>query len=139
MINLRNNNDQQAEVFTASLNDIMFFLMLFFLIVSTLLNPSMIKVALPNSQNSQSIHQKEINLSITIDQNTKDLKYFVNNTIVPYPDLESQLRSELKKSPEAFIILRMDNTLTIQKLVDILSLGNKLNTKMTIATNKTTK
>ena len=131
MINLRNNNDQSAEVFTASLNDIMFFLMLFFLIVSTLLNPSMIKVALPNSQNSQSIHQKEINLTIT-----KDLRYFVNNTLVPYEDLESQLRSELKLDPGAFIILRMDNILTIQKLVDVLSLGNKLNTKMTIATAK---
>lgn len=132
MINLRNDNDQSAEVFTASLNDIMFFLMLFFLIVSTLLNPSMIKVSLPNSQNSQSIHQKEIDLTIT-----KDLKYFVNNNLVPYEDLESQLRTELKQNPGAFIILRMDNILTIQKLVDVLSLGNKLNTKMTIATAKT--
>jgi len=132
MINLRNDKDQSAEVFTASLNDIMFFLMLFFLIVSTLLNPSMIKVSLPNSQNSQSIHQKEINLTIT-----KDLKYFVNNNMVPYEDLESQLRKELKLNSDAFIILRMDNILTIQKLVDVLSLGNKLNTKMTIATAKT--
>lgn len=134
MINLRNDKDQSAEVFTASLNDIMFFLMLFFLIVSTLLNPSMIKVSLPNSQNSQSIHQKEINLTIT-----KDLKYFVNNNLVPYEDLESQLRKELKLNSDAFIILRMDNILTIQKLVDVLSLGNKLNTKMTIATAKTTR
>ena len=132
MINLRNNSNQSAEVFTASLNDIMFFLMLFFLIVSTLLNPSMIKVALPNSQNSQSLHQKEINLTIT-----QDLKYFVNNTLVPYEALESQLRNELKLNPGAFVILRMDNVLTIQHLVDILSLGNKLNTKMTIATAKT--
>lgn len=132
MINLRNNNNQAAEVFTASLNDIMFFLMLFFLIVSTLLNPSMIKVALPNSQNSQSLHQKEINLTIT-----QDLKYFVNNTQVPYEALESQLKNELKLNPGAFVILRMDNVLTIQHLVDILSLGNKLNTKMTIATAKT--
>lgn len=131
MINLRNDNDQNAEVFTASLNDIMFFLMLFFLIVSTLLNPSMIKVALPNSQNSQSLHQKEINLTIT-----KDLTYFVNNTQVPYANLEGQLRKELQANPNAFIILRMDNVLTIQSLVDILSLGNKLNTKMTIATAK---
>ena len=132
MINLRNNSNQSAEVFTASLNDIMFFLMLFFLIVSTLLNPSMIKVALPNSQNSQSLHQKEINLTIT-----QDLKYFVNNTQIPYEALESQLRNELKLNPGAFVILHMDKGLTIQHLVDILSLGNKLNTKMTIATAKT--
>ncbi|MCX6226701.1 MAG: biopolymer transporter ExbD [Bacteroidia bacterium] len=131
MINLHKDTDQTAEVFTSSLNDIMFFLMLFFIIVSTLLNPSMIKVSLPNSQNSQSIHQKEINLTIT-----RDLKYFVNNTEVPFNALESQLRKELQLNPNAFIILRMDNVLTIQKLVDVLSIGNKLNTKMTIATAK---
>jgi len=132
MIDLRRNTDQSAEVFTGSLNDIMFFLMLFFIIASTLLNPSMIKVTLPNSQNSQSIHQKEIHLTIT-----KDLRYFVNNTQVPYDNLEAQLKSELDQNPGAFVILRMDNVLTVQKLVDILSLGNKLNTKMTIATSKT--
>lgn len=133
MINLRKNSDQSAEVFTSALNDIMFFLMLFFIIVSTLLNPSMIKVSLPNSQNSQSIRQKEINLTIT-----GDLKYFVNNSEVPFSGLENHLKNELKVNPEAIIILRMDHSLTIQKLVDVLSLGNKLNTKMTIAT-KTTK
>jgi biopolymer transport protein ExbD len=131
MINLRNKNDEAAEVFTSSLNDIMFFLMLFFIIVSTLLNPSMIKVSLPNSQNSQSLHQKEINLTIT-----KEMKYYVNNTLVPFEALEPQLKTELKLNPNAFIILRIDNTLTVQNLVDVLSLGNKLNTKMTIATAK---
>ena len=132
MIDLRRNTDQSAEVFTGSLNDIMFFLMLFFIIASTLLNPSMIKVTLPNSQNSQSIHQKEIHLTVT-----QDLRYYVNNTQVPYENLEAQLKSELDQNPGAFVILRMDNVLTVQKLVDILSLGNKLNTKMTIATAKT--
>jgi biopolymer transport protein ExbD len=131
MINLRRNTETGAEVFTSSLNDIMFFLMLFFIIVSTLLNPSMIKVTLPNSKNSQTIHQKEINLSVT-----KDLRFYVNNTEVPYENIESQLRQELKQDPNAFVILRMDNMLSIQKLVDILSLGNKLNTKMTLATAK---
>jgi len=131
MINLRKNTDQDVDVYTSSLNDIMFFLMLFFIIASTLLNPSMIKVSLPNSQNSQSMHQKEINLTIT-----HDMKYYINNTLVPYGNLEDQLRSELNKNPEAFVILRMDNALTVQNLVDVLSLGNKLNTKMTIATSK---
>ena len=42
----------QAEVFTTSLNDIMFFLLLFFLIVSTLANPNVIKILLPRAQSS---------------------------------------------------------------------------------------
>ncbi len=132
MIELRKKKDFTAEVFTSSMNDIMFFLMLFFIIISTLLNPSMIRVSLPSARSSQSIQRKEINLTMT-----KEKKYYVNNTQVPFETLETQLQKELAGDPDAFIMLRFDNTLTIQDLVDILSLGNKLNTRMIIATTKT--
>ena len=132
MINLRKKKDFTAEVFTSSMNDIMFFLMLFFIIISTLLNPSMIRVALPNSRNSQTLQKKEINLTMT-----KEKLYYVNNTQVPFDALEAQLKKELTHSPDAFIMLRFDNTLPIQDLVNVLSLGNRLNSKMIIATAKT--
>jgi len=131
MIELRKKKDFAAEVFTSSMNDIMFFLMLFFIIISTLLNPSMIKVSLPKSKSSQSIQKKEINLTMT-----KEKIYFVNNTQVPFDALETQLKKELVHYPDAFIMLRFDNTLPIQDLVNVLSLGNKLNAKMIIATAK---
>ena len=131
MIELRKKKDFTAEVFTSSMNDIMFFLMLFFIIISTLLNPSMIRVALPNSRNSQTLQKKEINLTMT-----KEKIYYVNNAQVSFDALESELKKELTKSPEAFIMLRFDNTLPIQDLVNVLSLGNRLNSKMIIATAK---
>jgi biopolymer transport protein ExbD len=132
MINLRKKKDFTVEVFTSSMNDIMFFLMLFFIIISTLLNPSMIKVTLPSSRSSQSIQKKEINLTMT-----KEKVYFVNNTQVPFNGLEMQLKKELKLSPDAVIMLRFDKTLSIQDLVNVLSLGPKMNVKMIMATAKT--
>jgi biopolymer transport protein ExbD len=132
MINLRKKKDFTAEVFTSSMNDIMFFLMLFFIIISTLLNPSMIRVSLPGSRSSQTIQKKEINLTMT-----KEKIYYVNNTQVPFESLETELKKELVHFPDAFIMLRFDNSLPIQDLVDVLSLGNKLNSKMIIATAKT--
>jgi biopolymer transport protein ExbD len=131
MIELRKKKDHTAEVFTSAMNDIMFFLMLFFIIISTLLNPSMIRVSLPNAKSSQSIQKKEINLTMT-----REKSFFVNNTQVAYDALEAALKKELTKSPEAFIMLRFDNTLSIQDLVNVLSIGNKLNSKMIIATAK---
>jgi biopolymer transport protein ExbD len=131
MIELRKKKDFTAEVFTSSMNDIMFFLMLFFIIISTLLNPSMIKVSLPNSRSSQTIQKKEINLTMT-----KEKIFYVNNTQVPFDALEAQLKKELAHSPEAYIMLRFDNTLPIQDLVDVLSIGNRLSSKMIIATTK---
>ena len=131
MIELRKKKDLSAEVFTSAMNDIMFFLMLFFIIISTLLNPSMIRVSLPNTKSSQSIQKKEINLTMT-----REKKYYVNNDLVPFEALESQLKKELDAHPDAFIMLRFDNTLSIQDLVDVLSMGNRLNSKMIIATAK---
>jgi biopolymer transport protein ExbD len=132
MIELRKKKDYTAEVFTSSMNDIMFFLMLFFIIISTLLNPSMIRVSLPSSRSSQTIQRKEINLTMT-----KEKIYYVDNTQVPFESLESELKKELTKYPDAFIMLRFDNTLPIQDLVNVLSIGNKLSSKMIIATEKT--
>ena len=131
MITLHKKKETTIEVFTSSMNDIMFFLMLFFIIISTLLNPSMIKVSLPKSGYSQSIQKKEINLTITREKN-----YFVNNTQVPFEEIENQLKKELTKNSDAFIMLRCDYDLTVQDLVNVLSIGNKLNSKMILATAK---
>jgi biopolymer transport protein ExbD len=131
MISLRKKKDFTAEVFTSAMNDIMFFLMLFFIIISTLLNPSMIRVSLPSSRSSQTIQKKEINLTMT-----KEKLYYVNNTQIQFESLEVELKKELARSPDAFIMLRFDNMLPIQDLVNVLSVGNRLNSKMIIATAK---
>ncbi|MRS01686.1 biopolymer transporter ExbD [bacterium] len=131
MIHLRKTKDFNAEVFTASMNDIMFFLMLFFIITSTLLNPGMIKVTLPNSDNGQSVQRREINLTMT-----REHLYYVDNKLVAFNEIEPILGAELKKDPGAFVMLRVDNTLEIQDLVDVLSVGNRLNVKMILATTR---
>jgi hypothetical protein len=59
-MNLRSQNKVKAEIFTSAMNDIMFFLMLFFIIVSTLLSPNVVKLNLPKAENTQSIHKKKI-------------------------------------------------------------------------------
>ncbi|MRS04251.1 biopolymer transporter ExbD [bacterium] len=131
MIQLRKSRSFNAEVFTASMNDIMFFLMLFFIITSTLLNPGMIKVTLPGSDSSQSVQRREINLTVT-----RDHLYYVDNKQVAFNDIEPMLKTQLKKEPGSFVMLRFDNTLEIQDLVDVLSVGNRLNIKMILATNR---
>jgi biopolymer transport protein ExbD len=130
-MNLRSKNKPVAEVFTSAMNDIMFFLMLFFIIISTLLNPNVIKLNLPSAKNTQSIHKKEILLSVN-----RDLQYFVNNKQVPFEQLQTVLGIETSKDKETFVVLRCDNSLAIQELVKVLEIGNKLNVKMILATKK---
>jgi biopolymer transport protein ExbD len=121
----------KPEVATASLNDIMFFLLLFFLIVSTFANPHVIKLLLPKAESSQTVSKKQITLSIT-----KQKEYFIDNRPVTYANLEWELARISKKIPDVTIVVRADQTLSIQDLVDVLQVGSKLHIKMILATDK---
>lgn len=119
------------EVATSSLNDIMFFLLLFFLIVSTFANPNVIKVLLPKAQSAQAINKKQISITVT-----EDKKYFINDREVPFDYIKTELTARTTGLDNPTIILRFANKLTIQDLVDILQIGNSLNIKMVLATQK---
>lgn len=130
-MNLRPDKKIKAEIFTSAMNDIMFFLMLFFIIASTLLSPNIIKLNLPSAENTQSIHKKEIQVSVN-----KDLQYFVDKAQVSFEQLPTLLAKEVAQNPEAYVVLRCDNSLSVQQLVDVLQIGNSLNIKMILATKK---
>lgn len=124
-----------AEVYTASLNDIMFFLLLFFLIISTMVTPAAIRVLLPNATTSeQVVTKKNINLIIT-----KDLRYYINDKEISKIDIEPMLADILAKkseNEEMNVLLQADKALTIQDLVDVIDIGNRLHVKMVLFTQK---
>jgi len=128
---IKRSHDFKAEVATASLNDIMFFLLLFFLIVATFANPNVIKLMLPKASSSQTLSKKQITLSITADK-----KYYLDQLMVAPADLELALTERKKKINDLTIVLRADNHLTIQDLVDVLEIGKRVEVKMILATEK---
>ncbi len=128
-MNLRSKNKFKAEISTSSLSDIMFFLMLFFLITSTLISPSVIKLTLPNSKYHQTVRKTEVSISIT-----KDLKYFINNRQVAFSELENELGKQIKNMNNVTVVIRCDNKIPVQELVNVLQIGNKLKIKMILAT-----
>jgi biopolymer transport protein ExbD len=130
-MNIRRNKHFKPEVSTSSLNDIMFFLLLFFLIVSTLANPNVIKVLLPNSKSAQNLNKQQINLTVTADK-----KYFVNQKEVSLSQLSSELEDKTKGIENPTVILRFARDLSVQDLVDVLEIGVRLNLKMVMATQK---
>lgn len=121
-----------TEVYTASLNDIMFFLLLFFLIISTLVNPSVIKLLLPKAANSeQTVSKQSVNMAIT-----KDLKYYIDDVEYPFERVEPRLKAIARTANETTVVLRADNMLNIQTVVDVIDIGNKLKIKVILATRK---
>lgn len=129
---LKRKREIQPEVFTSSLNDIMFFLLLFFLIISTLVNPSVIQLLLPKaSVNVQKVSKITINLSIT-----RDLKYFINDKPVAFDAIKPTILSLVSTPENTTIILRADRNIKLQEIVSILDIGNQLHLKIILATQK---
>src|SRR5687768_5658572 len=100
---LRRRSKFAAEVSTASLNDIMFFLMLFFLIVSTIAAPGLLKVALPISDAAVVDNKPTVRMEISAD-----LQYSIDNQAVTAADLPSVLSRQLSGKPDASIALNID-------------------------------
>jgi len=132
-MNIRRKRHFKPEVSTSSLNDIMFFLLLFFLIVSSLANPNVIKLLLPNSKSAQNLDKQQISISVT-----KDKRYFIDNRQISFTELEPLLKTRIASLQGPTVILRLENSLSVQDLVDVLEIGTRLQVKMVMATNKKT-
>ena len=128
-MNLRRRNRQIGEVYSASLNDIMFFLLLFFLITSTLATPNVLKLLLPASKSSSQSIKHPITILVTAD-----LQYAINNTPVASDQLEAALMEVTKGQPDPTALLKVDKSVQVQNLVDVLDIGNRLKIKMVLAT-----
>jgi biopolymer transport protein ExbD len=128
-MNLRKRQRGNVEVHTSALNDIMFFLLLFFLLASAVANPNVVKLFLPRSNSGQSIPQKTINVSIT-----KDLEYFVEKKQVDAANLFQSIETYQKAAPDLTIILYADRTIAIENVIELTDIANKLKVKLVLAT-----
>ena len=127
---LKRKNEFHAEVATSSLNDIMFFLLLFFLIISTVTNPNVIKVLLPKSKSGQTLNKQSISLTVT-----EDKKYYIDKKEVAFSQLEPALLKAVEGIGEPTIVIHLPKNLTIQDLVDVMQIGAKHKVKMVLATS----
>jgi len=87
----RKKHNNESEVFTDSLNDILFILLMFFLIVATLANPNVVKVGLPRGTKDTKAKQ---NIMVSIN---KDQQYFIGTTRIESTIFDSMLRNEIRK------------------------------------------
>ncbi len=130
-MNIKKRRAFHDEDAMSAMNDIMFFLMLFFLIISTLANPNIVKLSLPKSDNSDQLSHQP--LSLTVNEN---LEYFIEKEKIPDVELEAALKGATSKSEDKTVVLRMAKNLTLQDLVNVMDIGAKLKLKLVLSTTK---
>ena len=90
-MNLRKTLHQESEVFTDSLNDIIFILLMFFLIISTMANPNVVKVNNPRGSKDTKAKQ---NIVVSID---KDQKFYIGQKEIPTNLIDSFIKKEVDR------------------------------------------
>jgi biopolymer transport protein ExbD len=127
-MNLRKKAHKEAEVFTDSLNDIIFILLMFFLIVATLANPNVVKVGLPRGTKDTKAKQ---NIVVSID---KDQKYYIGTTKVDNTMIDSLLSQAINKQKATVdtptVVINADTTAYYGEVFRIMRLSKRAGAKV---------
>ena len=104
---IRSRNKVSANFNMSSMTDIVFLLLIFFMLTSTLVSPNALKLLLPSSS-SKTLAKQTVSLSIT-----KELDYYINEDQVKFEFIEPMLLKKLSGDVDGSIILHVDKTIAI--------------------------
>ena len=128
-MNLKNRSKVSAEFNMFSMTDMVFLLLIFFMLTSTLVTTSALDVILPKSK-AQTV--KKSTVTVTINP---DLQVSVNSDIVDKSLLETAILEAAASDPEAVIILRADESVPTGETVRIMDIAYRNRIKMVLATD----
>lgn len=126
-MNLRGRNKVSAEFSMSSMTDIVFLLLVFFLLTSPAITPDALDLILPKAKGKTSNVQKA---SISI---TKDGAYYVDKERVSEYNIESELKKVLAGQEEPTVILRAEEGVPIEDAVFVMDIANRNNFKVVLA------
>lgn len=110
------------------MTDVVFNLLIFFMLTSTLVHPTALKLLLPKGS-TQTSAKPQTTVSITADQ-----RYYVEQQPVTLEELENVLKQKLGSAPETYISLHADKTVPFESVVKVLNIAQANNYKLIIAT-----
>ena len=130
---LKRQTKADAAFSMSSMTDVIFLLLIFFMITSTVVHPNAIKILLPQSK--QQTSAKPLT-RVTIDC---DLNYYVafgneKEQAIAFEDIEGFLQSCIDKEPEMYVALYADESIPYKELVRVLNICNENHFKLVLAT-----
>ena len=112
----------------SSMTDVVFLLLIFFMIASTLAkNLNTIDVKLPQAKGKS---ENRDNVSVSIDDKNR---FYLDGELVNKKDLKDKLLKKLSTSNKRIIILRSDSKVPINEIVHVMDIANKNSVKVVLA------
>ena len=126
-MDLRKRLKSQPELHAGALNDILFILLFFFLIVSTLANPNVVKLSTPKAKSDTKAKQ-------TVIVNIKPTgEYIINGKTIPFDQMQSFIQPYIAKdSTQATIAINADKTVPLDYVVAVMRIARELGAKATL-------
>ena len=116
----------------SSMTDLMFLLLLFLLIATTLINPNALKLMLPKSSNQL---KGKAMTTVSIQQNGSAYRYYVElEEVGSIQGVEQALRSRLEGQTEATVSLHCDKSVAVDEVVKVMNIAKDNNYKLILAT-----
>jgi biopolymer transport protein ExbD len=125
---LRSRNKISANFNMSSMTDIVFLLLIFFMLTSTLVSPNALKLLLPSSK-AKTLEKQTISISIT-----KDIDFYINENKITSASIEQELKLLINNETEPAIILHTDKTVAIEHVVKIMDIAYRNKYKIVLAT-----
>jgi len=126
---LRSRNKISPNFNMSSMTDIVFLLLIFFMLTSTLVSPNALKLLLPNSK-AKTLEKQTISVSIT-----KEIDFYINGENVDVNNLESNIISKMDNENDPAIILHADKTVDIEHIVKVMDIAYRNKYKIVLATS----
>ena len=128
-MSFRSKNKVSANFSMSSMTDIVFLLLIFFMLTSTLVSPNALKLLLPNSK-ARTLEKQTISVSIS-----PEIEYYIEDQKFPFDQLENQLKQRLANEQEPAIVLHADKTVDIEFAVKVMDIAYRNKYKVVLATN----
>jgi len=126
-MNIRGRNKISPDFNMSSMTDIVFLLLIFFMLTSTLVTVNALDIRLPKAQ-GKTENKKSTAVSIT-----KKLDFYVDKKKVKESEIEKYLLDQLKLSDQPTIVLRAEEGVPIEKAVKVLDIANRNKIKVVLA------
>ncbi|GGD29080.1 ExbD/TolR family protein [Hyunsoonleella pacifica] len=126
-MNIRGRNKVTPEFNMSSMTDIVFLLLIFFMIASTLVTTNAIDILLPKAS-GKTENKKSVAVSIK-----KDLTYYIDQKRVGVSVLENELLAALSKEDKPTIVLRAEKSVPVENVVKVMDIANRNKFKVILA------